>query len=306
MGAGGFIGLHVGEQAIVDEVNLDLYSRKGGHTFLRSIFPSTNILCSESSEFFDRAREYSGVIYLSSNLGSTSEQTVSGAIADSFRETAFFFEQLAARNPNCHVVFASSGGTVYGQGHSHPIPESTAVNPTTPYAFGKVLTEETLRFLSTVHGLPVTVLRIANPVGYWQLRGRHGFISAAIRCGLSGEELTVFGDGSNARDYFDVDDLAALMLRIGTTSSPRTFQITNVGSGVGSSETDVIRAVEDALNAKINIKFSSARQSDLKYAVLDPRLTERTHGWRSCKSLNEIITKAWKRVQASGLPQPIY
>lgn len=303
MGAGGFIGLHVGEQAVFNKVSLDLYSRKGGHTFLRGIFPSTDIFCSESSDFFDRAQDYSGVIYLSSTLGSTSQQTVSGAIADSFRETAFFFEKLSSRNPHCHVVFASSGGTVYGPGHSHPIPETMAVCPTTSYAFGKVLTEETLRFLSTVHGLPVTVLRIANPVGYWQLRGRHGFISAAIRCGLSDEVLTVFGDGSNARDYFDVDDLAALMLKIGTTSSCRTFQITNVGSGLGRSETDVIRAVENALNTKINIRFSSARKSDLKYAVLDTSLAERTHGWRSCKSLDEIITKVWKRVQVSGLPQ---
>ena len=70
------------------------------------------------------------------------------------------------------------------------------------------MVEATLNLLSAAEGNSVTILRIANPIGRWQLGRKHGFVTTAVQAGLAGKPLTLFGSGTNVRDYFDADDFA--------------------------------------------------------------------------------------------------
>lgn len=301
IGASGFIGLHTSEYFRGNNAAVDLYSREISHNFLKLHFPSSILLRSDSDDFWRRAQDYSAAIYLSSVPGATAASSVLTEVTGNVSSAIAFFERLAAVNPKCHVIYASSGGTIYGPGHNVPIAEEAAANPISPYGVGKLLIETSLRFLSVTQGLPVTTLRIANPVGYWQLSGRHGFVTAAIRSAMTNAKLKVFGNGSNLRDYFDVDDLCRLLLKL--ASEPHTgYRVNNVGSGIESSELDVVSAVEDVLGVELSPEMTASRGSDLKYAVLDPSRTRREFGWVSNLSIAGLAEKVVQTAGERGFP----
>ncbi|MEI2302399.1 NAD-dependent epimerase/dehydratase family protein [Ensifer sp. MJa1] len=298
IGASGFIGLHTGEYFRKNGADVDLYSREKSLDFLKSHFPSSVLYRSDSDEFWSRAKDYSAVIYLSS---AAANGTVLSEVTGNVSLAVSFFERLAAINARCHVIYASSGGTIYGPGHAVPIVEEAAPNPISPYGVGKSLIETSLKFLAFARGVPVSTLRIANPVGYWQLSGPHGFVTAAIRSAMTNQKLRVFGDGSNLRDYFDVDDLSRLLLML--ASEPHTgYRVNNVGSGIESSEIDVVTAVEGVLGVKLFPEMIASRLSDLKYAVLDPSRTRREFGWVSNLPIADLAEKVVRAARERGFP----
>ena len=133
-----------------------------------------------------------------------------------------FSEHLFSRNPDAHLIYLSSGGQIYGPGHSEPISEENQVDAVTPYALGKVLIEQTLNYLHDQIAAKITILRLSNPIGRWQLNTSHGLVTAAINAAVNDQGLTIFGEGLNQRDYFDVDDFAEFIIKTAREQNPVT------------------------------------------------------------------------------------
>jgi UDP-glucose 4-epimerase len=260
-------------------------------SFLNRWAPSSRGIQVDSAEAHDAFRDAEVVVHLAhrsrpaSHIGAP-EVEIQSNVADAIG----LFRSILDVNPKCHIVFASSGGQIYGAGHSTPIPESAPTAPTTPYSLGKSMIEHALAYFERVAGTSTTILRIANPVGRWQLDRSHGFVAAAVRAAHSNEPLTVYGDGGNYRDYFDVDDLAELLTQFADPAFRKTG-IYNIGSGIAMRENDVLKLVERVMGRAVPFRYDDARRFDLRYAVLDVTKAQRTLGWRATTSLDETIGK---------------
>lgn len=178
------------------------------------------------------------------------------------------------------LVFASSGGTVYGECEDSPIPESHATNPICAYGISKLAVEKYVALYSLLYDLKGVVLRIANPYGPHQTGERkQGFIGAAIGRVMSGREVEVWGDGSIVRDYVYIRDVVrALELAIGYSG---TTQILNIGSGKGVALNEILATIGEVAGRMPIVRYMPARAVDVKSISLETSLAKRELDWSS-------------------------
>ena len=132
------------------------------------------------------------------------------------------------------VIFASTGGAIYGEQDEYPADENHVARPLSPYGVAKLACERYLYFYHSEYGLDATCLRYANVYGPRQNpHGEAGVVAIFSRRLLDGEKAVINGDGLQTRDYVYVDDV----VRANVASLERPgFAVYNVGTGV---ETDV-------------------------------------------------------------------
>jgi len=142
--------------------------------------------------------------------------------------------EAARGGPLQQVVFASTGGAIYGEQDSFPADENHPARPVSPYGVAKLASERYLFFYHCQYGLAVTCLRYANVYGPRQNpHGEAGVVAIFSRRLLDGNQAVINGDGLQTRDYVYVDDVVrANLAALGRSG----FAIFNVGTGV---ETDV-------------------------------------------------------------------
>lgn len=144
-------------------------------------------------------------------------------------------EACRAFNPGVTIVFPSSR-LVYGKPFYLPVDEKHPLAPESIYAAHKLAVENYHLIYGRLYGLKATVLRISNPYGPFQAgEGRaYGIANSFIQAAVSGKPITLFGDGSQRRDYLYIDDLVEALLR--TASVPESCgRIYNIGDGQGTS-----------------------------------------------------------------------
>ncbi len=177
------------------------------------------------------------------------------------------------------IVFASSGGTVYGPGNGEPIPETAPTDPISAYGIGKLAAEKYLALYHHLYGLEYRVLRIANAYGPHQHPLREqGLVASVLHRLLTDTPIPVWGDGTVVRDYVHIDDVVAAMLAVAFEGDggPRLF---NVGSGIGRSVRSVIADAARVAGRPARIVAMPGRRADVPVNILDSsRLRQRT-GW---------------------------
>jgi UDP-glucose 4-epimerase len=176
------------------------------------------------------------------------------------------------------IIFISSGGTVYGVPHTIPITEDHPTNPEVSYGITKLMIEKYLYLYSRLHGLEPIILRVANPYGERQRVGTgQGAVAAFIRRALAGEPIEIWGDGSVARDYIYISDVAcacALALQYRGTK-----MIFNISSGVGASLTDLVTAIGTIMEKPLQVRHLPGRSFDVPISVLDYSLAKKELNW---------------------------
>jgi UDP-glucose 4-epimerase len=138
-------------------------------------------------------------------------------------------------NPGVTIVFPSSR-LVYGKPLYLPVDEKHPLVPESIYAAHKLAVENYHLIYGRLYGLKATVLRISNPYGPFQAgEGRaYGIANSFIRAAVSGRPITLFGDGSQRRDYLYIDDLVEALLK--AASVPQAYgRVYNIGDGQGTS-----------------------------------------------------------------------
>jgi UDP-glucose 4-epimerase len=191
----------------------------------------------------------------------------------------------AALRHRAPVVFASTGGAIYGEGEGRSLPfaEEAASLPETAYGASKLGGEVYLGLYRRLHGLPGVALRFGNVYGPRQdPHGEAGVV--AIFCGLlrSGEPLRVFGDGEQTRDYVYVADVVAALLaaerRLGDGGAAVEGPY-NVGTGIETSVLDLARRLAAATGAEPEIEHHPARKGEVQRVSIDPDAARRDLGW---------------------------
>ncbi len=146
------------------------------------------------------------------------------------------------------IIFASTGGAIYGDPEIIPADENTPPVPGSPYAIGKLTCENYIRNLSELYGLRFTILRYANVYGPRQIaRGEAGVVAIYTERLLNGKAPVIFGTGNNTRDYVYVDDVVkANVNAIGMGEN----LIFNIGRGIETNVHEVYAAVSRAFGDK--------------------------------------------------------
>jgi UDP-glucose 4-epimerase len=189
--------------------------------------------------------------------------------------------------PDVHLIFLSSGGTVYGNPAHNPVAENAPLAPNSYHGAGKVALEGFIHaFRATGH--KVTVLRPSNAYGPGQnLQHGFGLIRTVLQHILYGTTLEIWGSGENVRDFIYVEDLVnALVVTIDAKQNNETY---NIGSGKGHSLQQVVALAEQICGAPVKRIYKPARKMDVREVVLDISRIHEDLGWRPCITLEEGI-----------------
>lgn len=193
----------------------------------------------------------------------------------------------ARRGGSRKVVFASSGGTIYGEPapESLPVDESHAQLPVSPYGVAKKVVGDYLFAYRELHGLEFTALALANVYGPRQdPNGEAGVVAIFAGKLLAGEPCTIFGDGTQTRDYVFVDDVVDAFVRAATLGDGGLF---NIGTGVETSVNDLYDSMARAVGTTSTGVHATARPGELSRSSLDPSKAKGLLNWDPTTALDE-------------------
>jgi UDP-glucose 4-epimerase len=201
------------------------------------------------------------------------------------------------------IVFASTGGAIYGEVEEGLADESTPCRPVSPYAVAKLAVEHYLESYRVTHGLPSVVVRYSNVYGPRQdPHGEAGVVAIFMQKILAGVVPTIFGDGEQIRDFVYVGDvvranLAALTLPLGQ-GVPTLF---NVAAGVPTTVNTLWRVIAEAAGTTATPAYAAARAGDLRRSALDPTRAKRELSWTPQVPLEDGIARTWDWFAATTL-----
>jgi UDP-glucose 4-epimerase len=188
-----------------------------------------------------------------------------------------------------HVIFASTGGAIYGDVNVIPTPEEHPAWPVSPYGIAKLTVEHYLYFYHHQYGIPYTALRYANVYGPRQdPHGEAGVVAIFVERLLAGDSATIFGDGEQTRDYVYVGDVAAANLRALETRAPGPF---NVGTGVETSVNALYHTLQQAIGLDRPAAYAPGRPGEQIRSAIDASHAAQTLGWRPQLSLADGLRR---------------
>jgi UDP-glucose 4-epimerase len=206
----------------------------------------------------------------------------------------------AARGAGAPVVFASTGGAIYGNGAPLPTPEDYAPKPLAPYGASKLAAEAYVETWTRLHDVPNVVLRLGNVYGPRQNpHGEAGVVAIFSDKLFAGERPVLRGGGTPKRDYVHVSDVAHAFVLAADGGRGGTF---NVGTGVGTSTARLLELLQEAAGTSIEPRDEPLKAGELDASVVDTSRIERELGWRPTIALENGLreTVAWYRDATSS------
>jgi UDP-glucose 4-epimerase len=176
------------------------------------------------------------------------------------------------------VLFAGSGGTLYGTPSEYPTKETAPQQPEAPYGVAKKAVGDYLHYYRTERGLEYTVLALANVFGPRQdPHGEAGVVAIFCNKLLDRERPTIFGDGSQTRDFVFVDDVADAFVR-GVEKGGGL--LLNIGTGVETSVQQLFDTMAKLTGFKEPAQYAPARAGEVQRSSLDASRAELHIGWK--------------------------
>lgn len=197
------------------------------------------------------------------------------------------------------IVFASSGGTVYGEGAPTPTTETAAKLPASPYGTAKLTSEYYLATFAQLYGLEAVALRYSNVYGPRQNpHGEAGVVAIFGKRLLEGQPITIYGDGEQTRDLVYVEDVAAANLIAAERPLPALQSLDsrayNVGTGVETSVNRLADLIVRATGGPGDIRRAPARAGEILRSALAVTKAERELGWRPRVALPDGLARTMR------------
>jgi UDP-glucose 4-epimerase len=198
------------------------------------------------------------------------------------------------------VVFASSGGAMYGEGVRLPAVERAVKRPASPYGISKKVVEDYFRWFRDTYSLSYVLLAMANVYGPRQDPGLEGGVTAIFaRAMLDGRRPTIFGDGRQSRDFVYVEDVVDAFLR---AADARGGLLLNIGSGRETTVLELYDTLARLIGFVGKPDIAAPKAGDVRRSVLDPARAKAALGWEAWTPLEEGLrrTVEWYRSQPGG------
>ena len=204
----------------------------------------------------------------------------------------------SALSVGARVIFASSGGALYGRNAPIPSDEDVLPLPESPYGIAKYCAEQYLGLYNRLHDTRHSALRLANVYGPRQDPGGDaGVIPIFCGAALADRELTVYGDGTQTRDYVYVGDVVRAFLTAADADRPGIW---NIGTGAETSVLDLVRIIGEIAGQPLEPRLRPPRPGELARSVLDVSRAARELGWRASASLAGGIGAVYQWIEAGA------
>jgi UDP-glucose 4-epimerase len=204
----------------------------------------------------------------------------------------------AARAVDARVLFASSGGAISGRDAPIPSPEDFVPLPESPYGVAKYCAEQYIGLYNRLHHTRHSIMRLANVYGPRQdPGGEAGVIPIFCRAVLTGTPPTVYGDGTQTRDYVHVRDVVRGFLAAAADPRPGTW---NIGTGTEVSVLGLVQIITAAAGRTVRVEFRPPRAGELQRSVLDVGRAARDLGWTAETGLADGIRDVYRWIEAGA------
>jgi UDP-glucose 4-epimerase len=208
----------------------------------------------------------------------------------------------AARAASARVLFCSTGGALYGRDAPIPSLEDVLPLPESPYGIAKYCAEQYVGLYNRLHSTRHAVLRFANVYGPRQdPSGEAGVVAIFCSQVLAGKRPTIYGDGTQTRDYVYVGDAVAAFLAAADSGRPGTW---NIGPGAETSVLELAAIIGEAAGRPVEPDFASQRPGELQRSALAVERAKRDLGWRSVTSLADGVRSVYRWIGA-GAPDRV-
>ncbi|NVN97634.1 NAD-dependent epimerase/dehydratase family protein [Candidatus Nomurabacteria bacterium] len=296
-GGNGFIGSHLVDKLLAEGHSVRVFDRYEEHyrkplagvDYLFADFGNRGLLA-------DALDTVDNVFHLiNTTLPKTSNDDPAFDVQSNVVETIYLLEQCVAKKIG-KVIFASSGGTIYGRPSKLPISEDSPTDPECSYGITKLTIEKYLSLYNHLYGLDYTIVPPSNPYGSRQNpNGIQGAISVFLGKVARNEPIEVWGDGEVVRDYIYVSDLVDGIYNasINTTSN----RIFNLGSGSGYSLNQIIEVIRNVTGRNVMVDYKAKRGFDVPRIYLDIKRAETELKWYPVTPLEVGIGKVWEFIQ---------
>jgi UDP-glucose 4-epimerase len=203
----------------------------------------------------------------------------------------------ASRSIGAAVVFASTGGALYGNDAPLPTPETFLPAPLSPYGASKLAGEGYVATWGRLHQTPNVVLRLGNIYGPRQNpHGEAGVVAIFSERLLRREKVTVYGQGEPTRDYVHVADAARAFVVAAERKRPGTY---NVGAGRETSVLGLLELLQEAAGMTVESDLRPLRPGELERSALDPSLIQQELGWRAEIPVEEGLSETFRAYAAA-------
>ena len=291
LGGGGFIGRHVALLLARAGRPVVLACRGGGASrggLARCVFPAEVAGLVRWVPFEMGDVDWDGLLggvetvyhFAWGTIPATANADPGADLAGNVGATVGLLEAVRRRAEKPRIVFASSGGTVYGRLQHVPVTEDHPLAPITAYGASKAAVELYLGYYRALHGLDCRVGRVANPYGAGQdITKGQGAATIFLNLALRGEPIRIWGDGEVVRDYIHIADAAAGLVALG--DAPRTdgAWTFNIASGHGVSLNGIVAELEVQLGVALEVARGPGRGFDVPVSILDTTRARHVLGW---------------------------
>ena len=194
------------------------------------------------------------------------------------------------------IIFASTGGAIYGEQEIFPAPESHPARPISPYGITKLVAEHYMYYYKTIHGLDYASLRYSNVYGPRQdPHGEAGVVAIFIQKMLDGREPVINGDGEQTRDFVYVGDVVnASVQAIRNNTSDNIF---NIGTGVETSINRIFNYLREIMDLSIDEKHGPSQQGEQRRSVIECLKAKNILRWEPKVSLANGLKKTCEYFQ---------
>jgi UDP-glucose 4-epimerase len=219
------------------------------------------------------------------------QASVSSSMQDPVRDAAINVMGLLNLMECCvktgvrKVVYAASGGTLYGEARKLPVRETANGRPVSPYGISKKVGIDYLSFYERHHGIAFTALALANVYGPRQdPQGEAGVVAIFASTMLAGRAPTIHGDGNQTRDYVFVDDVVHAFA---LSAQRGDGHLVNVGTGLETSVNGLYRMLAEITRFTGEPSHGPARPGDLRRNALDISIANDVLDWRPWTHLQD-------------------
>ncbi|HUQ82538.1 MAG TPA: NAD-dependent epimerase/dehydratase family protein [Gemmatimonadaceae bacterium] len=288
-GGAGFIGSHVADLYLANGYEVTVLDNFASGR--RENLPERATLVELDLTGADAARVVrDGRFDVISHLGAQID--VRKSVADPMHDASIniigtlnLLEAIRASGHPTRLIFSSTGGALYGDFVTPPNVEDYPKDPESPYGIAKLSAELYLAYYARLHRVDTVALRYANVYGPRQdPHGEAGVVAIFCNRILTGQPLTVFGDGSQTRDYVFVKDVARANLAAATRELPAPGRLDargfNIGTGIETSVLELAETLQRSAGSSVPISNAPARPGEQQRSAVSIAKAERELGWR--------------------------
>ena len=291
-GGAGFIGSHVvdalaacGHQVVVAD-NLSTGKRTNLDPAVRLY--EVDLRSSDLAALFRDVRP-EVVVHLAAQASVSASMRSPGQDADvNIAGVVNLLEQCRSTGVR-RIVYSSTGGALYGEPERLPCTEEHPIRPLSPYGVSKYVAEKYIELYGTLYGLEYAILRLANVYGPRQdPYGEAGVVAIFARRMAVGEEVSIFGNGDQERDFVYVEDVAQATISALERGTGQSF---NIGCGLGTSVNRLFALLRDLTGYRREPTYTDSRPGDVYKVYLDASKARRELGWEPRTTLDQGLRR---------------